>query len=366
MVPPLLLTVATIVCAGTFCPLNSETLHPYSTAGVAWRHFLVHGVQFYEKRNSISSLTRNLYLRLVGMALLEAVFSAVLVAIVMWVALSPGLTPIGNMSRDLSEVLIWGPEAITDTVRTELEIEWSVTVVQSVLFFGLFACRIEVVHEGRELVRSFLQLLRRPHPSAMLGRDTSERSSTRYAESLIGPTFTNMSASISVPTLPITEVDLSLVIQSASMLTPYGQSLDKSLPSTPGPSRPPSLVEDAPEDVVISAVAPAMIPLESPSRASAIASSHNSLESNFDPSWFVLPLDAWPRTPTSIPARLPRRSLDVEYNPEQLEDSRCDVDVPFHRATHVRSCTADFYGKLPEFGPEKRQAVFATVFKEAR
>ena len=352
--------VSSVLC------LNSETLHLYSTAGVAWRHFLVHGVQFYEKRSSISSLTRNLYLRLVGMALLEAVFSAVLVAVVMWVALSPGLTPIGNMSRDLSEVLIWGPEGITNTIRTVLEIEWSVAVVQSVVFFGLFACRMEVMREGWELVHSFLQLLRRPHPSVMFGRGTLERSSTRYAESLIGHTFANMSASISVLALPITEVDLSLVIQSASTLTPYGWSLDKSLPSIPGPSRPTSLIEDAPEDVVISAAAPAMIPLESPFRAPAIASSHNSLESNFDPSWLILPPDAWPRTPTSIPARLPRRCLSVGYNTEQLEESRCDVAVPFPRATHVRSCTADFYGTLPGCGSEKRQAIYVTVFKEAR
>ena len=372
MIPPLLLTVATIVCAGTFCPpcLNAEPLHLYFTAGVAWRHLLVHGVQFHEKRGSISSLTRKSYLRLVGMALLEAVFSAILLAVVMWVVLSPGLAPIGNMPRDLSEVLVWGPGAITDTVRTVLEIEWSVAVVQSVVFFGLFVCRMEVVREGWKLVHSFLQSLRRPSPSVMPGRGTPELSSRRYAQSLIGAIFANMSASISVPTLPITEVDLSLVIQSVSTLTPYGQSMDKSVPSTPGPSRPPSLVEDAPEDVVISAIAPlaAMTPLASPSRASAIASSHNSFESNFDPSWFILPPDAWPRTPTSIPARLPRRSLGVGYNLEQLEESLFDMDEPFPRAkpaTHVRSCTADFYGKLPGCGLERRQAIYVTVVKEA-
>jgi len=115
------------------------------------------------------------------------------------------------------------------------------------------------------MVPPFLQSKRRPNPSVMLGRGTSEKSST----------------SISVPTLPITEVDLSLVIRSASTLTPYGQSMGSSLPSTPGPSRPPSLVE---EDVVISAITPAMIPLALPSCASAFASSHNSLESSFDPS----------------------------------------------------------------------------------
>ena len=183
VVPPLVLTVATFVCAGTSCPpcLKFETLHLYTTTGIAWRHFVVHGVQFDGKRGSISSLTRNLYLRLIGMALLEALSSAILVVVVMWVVLSPGLAPIGNMSRDLSEVLAWGPEAITDTVRTVLEIEWSVTVVQSVVFFGLFACRTEVVCEGWEMIRSFLQLLRRWNPSVVLGRGISEQPRIKYA-----------------------------------------------------------------------------------------------------------------------------------------------------------------------------------------
>ncbi|KAF8553270.1 STE3-domain-containing protein [Imleria badia] len=333
MIPPLLLTVATFVWAG-----------------IAGHHFLVHGVQFYAKRGSNSSLTRNLYLRLIGMALLEAVLSAVLVSVVMWGVLSLGLGPIGDMSRDLSEIRIWSPEGITDTVRTGLEIEWLVTVIQSVVFFGLFACRMEVVREGWELIRSFLRLLKWPNSSATLGQGASEKSST----------------SITVPTLPFTEVDLSLVIQSASTLTPYDQLMDKSLPSTPGPSCPPSLVEDAPEDVVISAIAPAMVPLESPSRASAIASSHNSIESNFDPSRLILHPYAWPRTQTSIPTRVPRRSFSVGYGPEQL----CfGVDMPFSRtkvAAHVRPRITDSFGELGICEAEKRRAIYVTVVRETR
>lgn len=147
---------------------------------MAWRHFLVHGVQFHGKRGSVSSLTRNLYLRLVGMALLEAVFSALLVVAVMWGVLSSGTAPIGH----LSEVLVWGPDGITNNIQTVLEIEWSVTVVQSTVFFGLFACRMEVVREAWEQIRSFLRLLRRQEPSEMLGQGTSEQSSTGYAEAL--------------------------------------------------------------------------------------------------------------------------------------------------------------------------------------
>lgn len=166
-----------------------------------------------------------------------------------------------------------------------------------------------------------------------------------------GPTFADVFASRPMPTLPNTVVDLSLVIQSASTLTSKGHSMDKALPSTPS-SRTPSPVEDVPEDVVIPALAPAMVPLESLSRASAIASSHNSLESNFDPSWHILSLDAWPRTPTSIPVRPPGRSLSVGYIPKE-DLGRFDVNVPFPRAEqamHVRSSAADSCTKPPGLG----------------
>lgn len=187
MTPPLLLTVATFIWAGMSSSLFRVRDFAFiCAAGIAGHHFLSHGVQFYGKRGSISSLTGNLYLRLVGMALLETLFSAVLITVVMWGVLSPGLSPIGSMSRNLSKVRIWGPEVITTTVRTGLEIEWSVTVVQSVVFFGLFACRMEVAREGWELICSFLRRLKRSSSSAALEQGTSEKSSTRCAELLIG------------------------------------------------------------------------------------------------------------------------------------------------------------------------------------
>lgn len=143
-------------------------LHLYTIPVIALHHVLVHGVQLYGKRGSIASLTRNWYLRLVGMAVLEAVFSAILICVVMWGTLSPGLAPIGYMPRHLSEVLVWGPEAMIDNIRTVLEIEWSVTVVQSVVFFGLFACRMEVVRNGWELICSFLRSLTRSNLAVIL------------------------------------------------------------------------------------------------------------------------------------------------------------------------------------------------------
>lgn len=176
-----------------------------------------------------------------------------------------------------------------------------------------------------------------------------------------GQRFTDMFVSITVPTLAFTEVDLSLVIQSASTLTPYGRS-ERSLPLTPSPSRPPSLVEDAPEEAVISAIAPAMAPLESPSRASAIASSHNSFESNFDSNRLVFPPDPWPRTPRLIPARLPHghSSHMVGYDPERLVKGWFDAEAPVPPMAYVRSCSADVFGKL-ESENLKRQAIYVTV-----
>lgn len=162
-----------------------------------------------------------------------------------------------------------------------------------------------------------------------------------------------MFASTSVPVFPTTVVDLSLVIQSPGMLTPYDHPTDKALPPTPGAS---SFISafgygTAEDEVVMSTIDPGMLPLESPSRSSAIASSHNSLASNIDPSQLVFSFDAWPRTPTTIPVRLPRHPL-----------SGCSFDVPLAKsAVHVRSCTAEVWTRFPSRGMEKRQAVCMTT-----
>ncbi|KIJ18332.1 hypothetical protein PAXINDRAFT_97743 [Paxillus involutus ATCC 200175] len=92
--------------------------------------------------------------------------------------------------------------------------------------------------------------------------------------------------------------------------------MEESLPSTPDPSRPPSLAWDAPQEVAISVIDPALLPLESPSRSPAAASSHNSLESNFDPRQLVLPSYEWPQPPSSIPVRPSRRSSSMGYVPK--------------------------------------------------
>lgn len=143
----------------------------------------------------------------------------------------------------------------------------------------------------------------------------------------------DMCASASVASLPITVVDLSF-IPSASTL-PDDYATHKSFPSMP--LSPIGRADDV--------VAVELGPLESPTRASAISSSHNSLESRFDPGQLVFSLDAWPRTPTTIPARLSRRTLSVG----------CDA--------RVRSCTADFWTNTPGCEVEKRQGICMVVVK---
>ncbi|KAF9238460.1 pheromone A receptor-domain-containing protein [Melanogaster broomeanus] len=141
-------------------------------AAIAWRHFLVHGVQFSRggTRSSASFLTCNMYIRLVGMAVSEVVLSIVLTAIAMWYTISQGLAPMADMSRHLDEVLMWGSEAMTDTIRIVLMAEWTGVVAQSVLFFGLFACRMEVLSHASRMVRQFPHQFGKRHGDALFGR----------------------------------------------------------------------------------------------------------------------------------------------------------------------------------------------------
>jgi len=94
-----------------------------------------------------------------------------------------------------------------------------------------------------------------------------------------------------------------------------GCSSEKSLPSSPAASRPPSLdltgakqLEESPEFLD-----PVLLPLESPSGYSAIASSHNSLQSNFDPQQLVLPSTQWPRPPSTVVVRLRPKSPSTNF-----------------------------------------------------
>ena len=117
---------------------------------------MAHGVQFARDsgNSSTSSLTCNLYIRLIGMAVLEALVSMVMVVLRMWYTLAPGLVPMEETSRNLSEVLVWGADAMTTSVRVVLLVEWAGIVVQSALFFGLFALRMDFIHHAIDQVRA--------------------------------------------------------------------------------------------------------------------------------------------------------------------------------------------------------------------
>ena len=80
------------------------------------------------------------------MAVSEVLLSMAMAILRMWYTLTPGLVPIQETSRNLSEVLVLGADAMTTSIRAVLLIEWTVVVVQSALFFGLFALRPDFIN----------------------------------------------------------------------------------------------------------------------------------------------------------------------------------------------------------------------------
>ncbi|KAL4079273.1 GPCR fungal pheromone mating factor [Scleroderma citrinum] len=127
-VPPLILAIATI-----------------TYAGIARWHFVAHGVQFARDSGQLSSssLTCNLYIRLIGMAILEVVLSMAMTALRVWYTLTPGLVSVGESWRNFGGD---HADAMTERVRVLLLVEWASIVVQSALFFGLFALRMDFIH----------------------------------------------------------------------------------------------------------------------------------------------------------------------------------------------------------------------------
>ncbi|KAF9221766.1 STE3-domain-containing protein [Gyrodon lividus] len=199
-------------------------------AVIAWRHFLVHGVQFSRDgtRSSASSLTCNMYIRLVGMAVLEVVLSSILATVAMWYTLSPGLAPMADMPRHLNEVLMWGSDAMTDATGNMLMVEWTGVVLQSAVFFGLFACRMEALHQAWEAVRPFRQFFRKRHGDAWSGQGISIRSSMGYVKpTCIRGGFSN--ASISVP-LRKSCLSRYLYLTLRSLKRPAAQTLVMDIP----------------------------------------------------------------------------------------------------------------------------------------
>lgn len=307
-------------------------------AAAAWWHFLVHGVQFSRGSggSSASSLTRNMYVRLVGMAVTQVLLSISADTLGMWYILSPGLLPISQISRNFDEVLIWHSGAITETVRTVLLVEWIGVMVQSALFFGLFAFRKEFIKGGVDQMRAIPETIRR---WLLRMRRQGKMGHGFLIASSVGT---------STPVLPVTILDFTMATAKPSTETRLGHSvvevekLSSSELTLQSPSRPPSFdVGQLGSDVVVAVdsaelLDPTLLPLKSPSIFSTIPSSHNSLDSGFDPHQVVFPhLEDWPKPPvTTSAAPRSRKALSMTclskgneieemYIPaEQLTDSR--------------------------------------------
>ncbi|KAG2114051.1 GPCR fungal pheromone mating factor [Suillus cothurnatus] len=140
-IPPLALSLLTIF---------------FFFAGITWRHFLLHGVQFSRTRAS-SSLTSGAYIRLVSMAISEVICTIVATVVAMTFNLSSGLAPWADFTRDLTEVLSFSSAATPKSITAMLITEWAVLIAQSFFFVGLFV----LGEEGRSRLHEALQVMRR-------------------------------------------------------------------------------------------------------------------------------------------------------------------------------------------------------------
>ncbi|KAH7924992.1 fungal pheromone STE3G-protein-coupled receptor [Leucogyrophana mollusca] len=135
-IPPLFLSVAAVFCAG-----------------IAWRHFLYQGVQFSTGGTvspSPSSLTSGNYIRLIVMAVLEAFWSIIVLAIVMRFSLSSGLAPwtsFADVHKDFSVVFMYSTNVTPANATSFLVFSWAAVLIQSIVFFLAFASREETLAE---------------------------------------------------------------------------------------------------------------------------------------------------------------------------------------------------------------------------
>lgn len=252
--------------------------------------------------------------------------------------LSSGLAPWADFTRDLTEVFSFSSAATPRSITAMLITEWAIMVTQSFFFIGLFL----LGGEGRSRLHEALQVMRR-------ALSFFERQSICIAE-LKGTSMTECDLT-PVPSLTILEFR-STASQSSTACTYHGFSSEKPLPPSPSPLRPPSLdltdakrLEESPEFLD-----PVLLPLESPSSYSAIASSHNSLQSNFDPQQHSLLSTQWPEPPSIAIVRLrPERSSSMNFL--QTEGS-------------------PFYGSAVPYNysrnSKNRNAVYMTVVREVQ
>ncbi|KAG1873312.1 pheromone A receptor-domain-containing protein [Suillus tomentosus] len=320
-IPPLALSFLTII----FC-------------GITWRHFLLHGVQFSRTRPS-SSLTSGAYIRLVSMAVSEVICTIAATAVAMSFNLSSGLAPWADFTRDLTEVSSFSSAATPKSITAMLITEWAIMVAQSFFFIGLFV----LGGEGRSRLREAVQVMRR-------ALSFFERRSTCIAE-LKGTSMAECDLT-PVPSLTVLEFK-NTTSESITACTYHGYPCDKPLPPSPAPLRPPSLdltdakrLKEDPEFLD-----PALLPLDSPSIYSVISSSHNSLQSNFDPQQLFLPSTQWPEPPSTVIIR-PRPARPHSMNFLHIEG------LPFYGS----SVPHGNYSR----NPKNRNAVYITVVREVQ
>lgn len=99
----------------------------------------------FTRGDAKSSLTFEMYVRLIGLAVLQVLLSALMTVWEMWYTLSPGLVPLTEMSRNLGKISTWCSDTISWKMKTVLLVEWTSTIAQSALFFGLFAVRMDLL-----------------------------------------------------------------------------------------------------------------------------------------------------------------------------------------------------------------------------
>ncbi|KAG2135383.1 pheromone A receptor-domain-containing protein [Suillus bovinus] len=319
-IPPLALSFLTIV----FC-------------GITWHHFLLHGVQFSRTRPS-SSLTSGAYIRLVSMAVSEVICTIAATVVAMSFNLSSGLAPWADFTRDLTKVSSFSSAATPKSINAMLIAEWAIIVAQSFFFIGLFV----LGGEGRSRLHEAVQVMRR-------ALSFCERRSTCIAE--LKGTFMTECDLTPVRSLTVLELK-STAFQSSTVCTYHGYSSEKPLPPPPAPLRPASLdltnakkLEENSEFL-----SPALLPLESPSNYSAIASSHNSLQSNFDPQQFNLLSTQWPEPPSTVLVR-PRPARSPSMNFLHIEGS------PFYGSAVPHNHSRN---------SKNRNAIYMTVVREVQ
>ncbi|OJA20277.1 mating type pheromone receptor 4 [Rhizopogon vesiculosus] len=318
--PPLALSFVTLL----FC-------------GITWRHFLLHGVQFSRTRAS-SSLTSGAYIRLISMAVSEVICTIAATVVAMVFNLNSGLAPWADFTRDWTEILSFSSAATPRSTTAMLITEWVFAVAQCFFFIGLFL----LGGEGRSRLHEALQVVRSTFTfPEKLSTCLADHKGTSITECDLTPT----------PSLTILEFK-SVTSVSSTACTYHGYSSEKPLPPSPAPSRPRSLdlahakqLEESPDFLD-----PALLPLESPSVYSTIASSHNSLESNFDPQQLVLYSTQWPKPPSAAFVKPRPRSSSMNVLRPAREGSPFEgFTVPRHK--HLRNS-------------QSRNAVYMTVVRE--